>query len=90
MAFMRIHCGYCGQPWEIYGRDNWKSDAARTCPHCQSKIDRQTWERQVLPAFGSVQDANAELIKDHVGNNSPLYTVDFIEDRIFDGRQNPT
>ena len=33
--------------------------------------------------------ANAELIKDSMGFKTPLYTVDFIEDRIFDGRQNP-
>ena len=90
MAFMRIHCGYCGQPWEIYSRDDWKGDKARTCPHCKNKIDRQTWNNHVLTAFGSVQDANAELIKDSMGFKTPLYTVDFIEDRIFDGRQNPT
>lgn len=84
MAYMRIHCGYCGQPWEIYFRDDWKADSARRCPHCDSKIDRQTWQK-VITAFGYVQDANAELFKDHTGYHCPLYTVDYIEDRYFHG-----
>jgi hypothetical protein len=69
-------------PWEIYFRDDWNADRARKCPHCQNKIDRQTW-KHVITAFGHVQDANSELIKDHVGYHCPLYTVDFIEDRVF-------
>ena len=87
MAFMRIHCDYCGGTWEVYHRDNWKDDKARQCPHCFAKIDRQAWEKDVLPAFGAVQDANAELFKEHTGNHKPLFTVDIIADHLFTNRR---
>ena len=83
MAYMKIHCGYCGGAWEVYHRDDWKDDHARTCPHCSQKIDRQTWNKQVLPAFGAVQDANAELLKDHTGQHLPLFMLDVIADHYF-------
>jgi len=86
MAYLRIHCDYCGGTWEIYHRDNWKDDKARQCPHCQSKIDAQTWQNQILPAFGAAHDANAELFKDHVGYHRPLFTFDVIADHIFTRR----
>lgn len=89
MAFIRVHCGYCNQPWEVYPHYDITADKARKCPHCASKIDRRTWE-EVTDAFLHVQHANEELIKDHVDYHCPLYTVDFIEDRIFDGRQGST
>ena len=78
MAYMRIHCHQCGGTWEVYQRDNWKDDRARTCPHCFSEIDGQTWERQIIPALGAVADANAELQKDHTGTRGPLFTVDVL------------
>lgn len=81
---LRIHCDQCGGAWEVYGRDNWREPTARTCPHCGHKIERQTWEGQVLPAFGAMMDANRELIKireDH----GPLFTVDYLEDSVFSG-----
>ena len=86
MAYMKIHCNYCGGTWEIYHRDNWHDDKARQCPHGESKIDRQLWEKEILPAFGAAHDANAELFKDHVGFHRPLFTVDFVADHIFTPR----
>lgn len=83
MAYMKIHCGYCGQKWEIYERDDFNHWKARTCPHCGSKIDEQTWQRQILPGFGQIADANRELMKDHTGYHIPLFTVDVIADHIF-------
>lgn len=83
MAYMRIHCDYCGQKWEIYERDNFNHWKARMCPHCGSKIDEQTWQRQILPGFGQIADANRELMKDHTGYHRPLFTVDVIADHIF-------
>lgn len=81
MVYLRIHCAACGGVWEVYHRDNWNNDKARQCPHCSAEIDRQTWEKQILPAFGAVHDANAELFKDHKGNDKPLFYVDVIADR---------
>lgn len=83
MGMLKIHCGYCGQTWEVYARSDYHRHAIRTCPHCDSKIDGQTWEKQILPAFLSMCDANRELVKDHTGYGQPMFTVDFIEDRIF-------
>ena len=81
MAYLRIHFEACGGVWEVYHRDNWNNDKARQCPHCFAEIDRQTWEKEVLPAFGAVHDANAELHKDHTGYDKPLFYFDVMTDR---------
>lgn len=81
MAYLRIHCEACGGVWEVYHRDNWNNDKARQCTHCFAEIDRQTWEKEVLPAFGAVHDANAELHKDHTGYDKPLFYFDVMTDR---------
>lgn len=77
-SYMKIHCFSCGWDWEVYERDNWKSINARTCPHCGSRIDGATWERQVLTAFNQFADANRELEKDSSGYNTPFFKVDCI------------
>lgn len=81
MAFIRVHCDYCGGQFEIY-KHNLKGEFARECPHCFQRIDRQTWEREVLPAFAAVEDANAELYKDHC-DRKPLFSFDVIANHIF-------
>lgn len=78
MGYLRIHCHQCGGAWDVYARDNWKSDTARQCPHCFASIDRQTWERQIIPAFASTIDANRALEKDCTGYNAPMFSVDFM------------
>jgi len=79
MSYMKIRCDNCGESWEVY---EWgiKNEFARYCPHCLSAIDEQTWKNQILPAFGSVGDANRELIKDYEGYNTPLFAVDMLSD----------
>lgn len=84
--YIRIHCETCGGTWEVYQRDNWNDDKARQCPHCFSKIDRQTWHDYILPAFGLSADANAELLKDHSGSYKPLFSVDLIADHLYTNR----
>ena len=81
MSYLRIHCEACGGVWEVYHRDNWNNDKARQCPHCFAEIDRKTREKEVLPAFGAVHDANAELHKDHTGYDKPLFYFDVMTDR---------
>ena len=90
MGYLRIHCDYCGGTWDVYGHSNFHERAARTCPHCQQRIDGQTWEKQILPAFGGMMDANRELLKDHSGYHAPLFTVDYVADHYFpnDARDN--
>lgn len=76
--YMKIHCDYCGGTWEVYDNiGDYTTTAARTCPHCGTKVDRQTWLRQIIPAFCAVGDANRELIKDHL-DHRPLFSVDII------------
>lgn len=83
MSYMKIHCGNCGQTWEIYGRDDWNSDKARTCPHCGEEIDRQTWQQQVIPAFCASGDANRELYRDHTGYpGQSLFRFDVLSEKV--------
>ena len=90
MGILRIHCDSCGGQWEVYGSGDFHARAARTCPHCGQRIDGQTWEKQILPAFGGMMDANRELLKDHSGYHAPLFTVDYVADHYFpnDARDN--
>ncbi len=82
MAMMKIYCDYCGRKWDVYERDNWNSDNARTCPHCFHKIDGQTWKHEIVPAFAAYMDLNKQLIKD-TGAGSVRFSVDFSEDYFF-------
>lgn len=77
MGFLRLHCTYCGDPWEVYHRDM-RSPTANQCPHCFKEIDRQTWDKQIVPAFGAMDDANRELFKDHTGIHTVLFSADYI------------
>ena len=70
----------------MYDRDVLNHWHARTCPHCGKSIDPQTWEGQVLPAFGMVADANRELVKDATGYHGPQFSFDVIGDVFFSKR----
>ena len=83
MGHLKIYCDSCGGDWVVYHRDDWKSWKARTCPICGHQIDGETWERQILPAFGEMEAANLELMKDHSGYHRPLFTVNYESDSIF-------
>ena len=82
MAYLKIYCDYCGQTWQVYRR-SMNDEHSRECPHCGSKIDSQTWSRQVVPALCMVSDANGELMKDHLGYHVPVFTFDVISDHYF-------
>ena len=64
---MEVHCMSCGRAWRVKTSDNYHLDTARTCPRCGAQIEQQTWENQVLPAFGAAYDANFELARDATG-----------------------
>ncbi len=77
MGYMKIKCHECGGSWEVY-HYNFRDDHLRVCPHCCKEIDRQTWNRQIIPAFGALEDANRELYKDHTGYPGvALFTVEY-------------
>lgn len=80
--YMKIHCEYCNQNYEVYERDI-DSKKENQCPHCSSKIDRDIWRGVVVPAFKSAQVANWALMDDHVEHHRPLFTVTFVPDHIF-------
>lgn len=86
MAYMKIHCDYCGGSWEVYERDNWFDQKIATCPHCATKIDEETWKGFVLPAFGSFVDANQRLFRDHVDDHRACIQFDLISDILFKNR----
>lgn len=79
MGYLKIKCHKCGGSWEAY-HYNYKDDHLRMCPHCFQEIDRQTWNRQVVPAYGALEDANRELYKDHTGyTGAGLFTVEYLQ-----------
>lgn len=77
MGYLKISCGSCGGKWEVYAHQV-KDERANQCPHCFAEIDRQTWERQIIPAFGEMEDANRELVKDSTGYHGPLFKVGYL------------
>lgn len=81
MAYMKIHCDYCGGTWEVYERD-FTNEVNKYCPHCAKGIHPDLWE-EVKKAFGSFIDTNCDLIKDSVGYHLPLFQVDFKADNLF-------
>ena len=84
MGYLRIKCYYCGGTWEVYHRDlHSRYKKARECPHCFQKIDEQTWDNQIFPAYNALDDANRELFKDHLGYHVPLFEVSYESNTIF-------
>lgn len=81
MGVLKIHCDYCGGSWEAYPQQG--APKARYCPHCGQAIDRQLWDKFILPAFGELDDANRELFKHSTGYHTPLFQVDYEADTIF-------
>ena len=49
----------------------------------------QRMGKGVLPAFGAVNDANAELFKEHTGYHRPLFTFDVIADHLYQNQHEP-
>lgn len=82
MIYMKIHCGSCGGQWEVYSRMR-DTTAARICPHCDQKIDGDTWVNKILPAFQAVGAANTALSFDHMEKHTAEYEIDFIADGHF-------
>ena len=80
MGYMRIKCHYCGGTWEVYGRSVTNGDYARTC---LKAIEKQTWDKQIIPAFYALDDANRELVKDSSGYHAPLFEVSYEADSVF-------
>lgn len=75
MGYLQIICDHCRKHWDVYNR-NMNEESARICPRCMRSVDEQTWNRFVLPAFGMMDDAGRELMKDSL-NHSPLFRVDY-------------
>ena len=82
MAYLRIHCAYCGGTWDVYHRQL-DLDPARRCPHCDSRIDGATWREKVLPAYNTMRAANMGLLDDHIQHHCPAFEVDCIADGTF-------
>lgn len=82
MGYIRIHCGYCGGTWEVYRRQMDISNA-RICPHCDSRIDSDTWASKIMPAVEKMNKVNLDLIDHHLKNHSAGYEVDYIADGYF-------
>lgn len=77
MGFLRIYCGSCRQTWDIYSRDDYHDWKAMTCPHCFEQIDPGLWEKQILPAFGAMEDANRELRKEQEQYGGKPFSISY-------------
>lgn len=80
MGRLKIHCCNCGCEWDVYHRDNWKDWKSRTCPSCGEEIDPETWENQILNAFGEMEESNIELQKDHDQQHKTMFLVGYMPD----------
>ena len=78
---MRIWCRRCGGTFEIYGRDDVRSQRARTCPHCQERATGETWAK-VADAFDAYKEAAMALFADATAKTR--FTVDFIDDSVYE------
>jgi len=76
MGYLKIHCEHCGGGWVVYAHQV-NDEQANCCPHCFAEIDRQTWGRQIIPAFAALEDANRELLKDHAGYHVSRFWVEY-------------
>lgn len=77
MGYLKIRCTRCGKKWKVRANEEFDGDLARTCPECGAQIDEQTWNNQVLPAFGCFEDANRELHKDALGYGLTRFKVSY-------------
>lgn len=75
MVALLLYCNSCGCKWEIIERDDFTNEKHSVCPNCGEQIDRQTWDRFILPAFGVMIDANNELTRDAIANRKSGFTA---------------
>lgn len=75
---IQVKCHGCRKVWEVYPRGEWQNENNAVCPFCGLQIEPQTWEREIVPAFGAFLDANRELLKDVTGYGAPRFKVNFI------------
>ena len=83
MAFLRVKCENCGGKWDVYHRDDWKDDRARTCPHCYAEVDAVLWASHVIPAFTFADEGNREIRKQSREENKPGFSFDVVDDMQF-------
>lgn len=88
MGFLTIKCHACGGKWEVYRSSAERYDRERECPHCGKRIDRQTWEKFIAPAWRMLDEANRELFKDHLGYHTAIFTVEYTENGFYKDSQN--
>lgn len=78
MTYLKIYCGKCHKTWDVFENQISREDN-HICPHCGEEVDRPTWMQYILPALGTVADANRELYKDYLGySNKTLFKFDVI------------
>ena len=81
MAYLKVTCENCGGKWDVYHRDNWKDDRARTCPHCYAEVNAEIWASHVVPAFALADEGNRELTKLSSEMRRPGFSFDLISDK---------
>lgn len=80
--YLKIHCDYCGQTWEAYPRDDLTRKKAGCCPHCDAKVNPETWE-EIVSVLMRTKRVNEKLASDHVNKHNALFAVSFVADHLF-------
>ena len=78
--FIQVWCMRCGGTFEIYGRDDVRSQRSRTCPHCQERATGEAWAK-VVDAYDAYKEASRALWMD--ATTKTRFTVDFIDDTVY-------
>lgn len=82
MGYLKVYCSSCGGTYDIYKR-NLKDPASAICPHCDKRMYRTTFEA-LHNAFDSMEKANLAIAQDAVEHHLPLFTVDYVNDSIYE------
>ena len=83
MGVLKVQCYKCGSRYQV-NAGMIKHTEANMCPYCYAELPRDTWERIVIPAFGELEDANRELIKEHSGYvDTPLFQICYAPSKAF-------
>lgn len=56
--------------------------SANRCPFCGAEIRRSVWDMCVIPAYGTMEDANLDMIREYTGYpGTSLFQIEYQANR---------
>lgn len=72
-----MKCYHCHGVYRLYGDMVQHQDANR-CPFCGAEVKRSTWDKIIVPAWGTMEDANRDLQQEYTGYpNTTLFQIEY-------------